>query len=226
MKEFIQYLLYFHAFSGGIALLSGLLAIVTKKGSKNHMLSGEIYFYGMLSVIVTGIFVATYRENIFLQTIAVFSFYMAFTGKRVLRNKKEIITTPLDWGFNVVSLLVGFFMLYLVIVNIGRIGFAGAMPMLLIFGALLTWMALQDAKTMWQKKWVKNDWLYVHISRMGGSFIATSTAFILTNIHFDPAWIMWLTPTIIGTPLMISATRKWKQKLGDSKKKLRSVKPN
>lgn len=219
MKEFIQYTLYFHAFSGGIALLGGILAILTKKGSKNHTLSGEVYFYAMLTVVVTGLIVATYRGNLFLQTIAIFSFYMAFTGKRVLRNKKEIVTSPLDWSFNIISMASGLFMLYLVIVNFAKVGFAGAIPMLLIFGGLLTWMTIQDAITMWKKNWVKNNWLYTHIGRMGGSFIATSTAFLLINISFEPRWIVWLAPTMIGSPLMVVAIGKWKVKLGDRKKK-------
>ncbi len=109
-------------------------------------------------------------------------------------------------------------MLYLVVVNFVRIGFAGAIPMLLVFGLLLTWMSVQDAVKMWRKNWIKNDWLYTHIGRMGGSFIATSTAFILTNIRFEPQWIVWLAPTVIGSPLMASAIKKWKKKLGDVKK--------
>lgn len=217
MENFVQYTLYFHAFSGGIALLSGIIAILTKKGGKKHIISGEIYFYGMLSVVITGLIVASHRGNIFLQTIAIFSFYMAFTGKRVLRNKKEIVSSPLDWGFNILSMLCGLFMLYLVVNNFSRIGFAGAIPMLLVFGILLTWMCIQDALKMWQKKWVKNDWLYTHIGRMGGSFIATSTAFILTNVTFEPRWIVWLAPTVIGSPLMAMAIKKWKKKLGDLK---------
>lgn len=219
MKEIIQYILYLHVFSGGIALLSGILAILTKKGSKNHIISGEFYFYSMLSVVITGLIVASYRDNLFLQTIAIFSFYMAFTGKRVLRNKQEVITSTLDWAFNLVSMGCGVFMIYLVAVNFGRIGFAGAMPMLLIFGSLLTWMTIQDAIKMWKKNWVKNDWLYTHIGRMGGSFIATSTAFLLINISFEPRWIVWLAPTAIGSPLMAAAIGKWKVKLGDRKKK-------
>ncbi|MBL4709836.1 MAG: hypothetical protein JKY48_15495 [Flavobacteriales bacterium] len=221
MKESIQYILYFHAFSGGIALLSGIIAILTKKGSKSHTTSGEIYFYGMLSVVVTGLIVASFRGNIFLQTIAIFSFYMAFTGKRILRNKKAVLSSPLDWAFNIVSMLCGIFMLYLVAVNFVRTGFAGAIPMLFIFGGLLTWMTVQDAIKMWKKNWVKNEWLFTHIGRMGGSFIATSTAFILTNIHFEPQWIVWLAPTLIGSPLMAIAIRKWKIKLGDQKQKVK-----
>ena len=215
MKDFVQYVLYFHAFSGGIALLSGLVAIFTKKGSKNHIFSGEVYFYAMLSVILTSLFVGFYRNNIFLQTIAIFSFYLAFTGKRVLRNKQEVIVKPLDWGINIVAMLVGFFMLYLAVINFIRVGFVGAIPMLTVFGGLLSTMTIQDAVIMGRKKFNKNNWLYTHIGRMGGSFVATSTAFLLTNIHFNPAWVVWLAPTLIGTPLIIVSIKKWKVKMGD-----------
>ena len=213
MKDFIQYTLYLHAFSGGIALLSGLSAIFTKKGRKKHILSGKIYFWSMLVVIITGLIVGFYRGNIFLQTIAIFSFYMAFTGKRTLRNKKVIQPKAIDWVFNIVSMSTASFMLYLGFINLIRIGFAGAVPMLLIFGGLLFSMTFNDAKKMWKKKMVKNAWLLDHISRMGGSFIATSTAFLLVNTQVEPVWLMWLLPTIIGTPLIIASSRKWGKKL-------------
>jgi len=213
MEETIQYILYFHAFSGGIALLSGLLAIATKKGSKKHILSGEIYFWAMFSVIVTGLIVGFYRNNIFLQTIAVFSFYLAFTGKRVLRFKKAIVPQKIDWILLILAISVGGFMLYLGITNFLRVGFVGAIPMLLVFGGLLFWMGIEDGIGLWKKKFVKNEWLFKHIGRMGGSFIATSTAFLLTNIKFDPAWVVWLAPTFIGTPLITYSIRKWKKKM-------------
>ena len=67
------------------------------------------------------------------------------------------------------------------------------------------------------KKFVKNAWLYDHISRMGGSFIATSTAFLLVNIQIEPVWVMWLLPTIVGTPMIVLASRNWKNKLEGKK---------
>ena len=217
MENLIQSVLYFHAFSGAVALISGIVAIISKKGRKTHILSGKFYFWSMLSVIITGLIVGSYRGNLFLQLIAIFSFYMAFTGKQVLRNKKEFIVKPIDWGVNIISLMTGLFMLYLVIINIQKVGFAGVIPMLLVFGFLLSWMAAEDLNKMRKKKFVKNDWLYTHIGRMGGSFIATSTAFLLVNISFEPRWVVWLAPTAIGTPLIIAAIAKWKKKLEPKK---------
>ena len=219
MEKFIDITLILHATSGGFALLSGLLAIATKKGSKKHILSGQVYFWSMLSVIVTGLLVGWYRDNIFLQTIAVFSFYLAFTGKRSLREKKEVKPAPIDWFASTVALLVSLFMLYLVANNIARIGFAGAIPMLLVFGGLLLSMSAGDLMRMFKKKFVKNAWLYTHIGRMGGSFIATSTAFLLVNTSVEPVWVMWLLPTVIGTPMISFSIRNWKKKLEGKRSK-------
>lgn len=213
MEQFIKITLFVHVLSGGIALLSGLGAIFTKKGQKKHILSGSIYFWSMLLVTLTGLVVGLFRGNVFLQTIAVFSFYMAFTGKRVLRYKKAITPTYLDWSANLLALSVSMLMLIWGILILVQNGFVGAAPMLLVFGGLLFSMTINDAIKMRKKKFVKNAWLLDHISRMGGSFIATTTAFLLVNSNVQPQWIMWLLPTVIGTPLIIQASNKWRKKL-------------
>ncbi|MEQ8624936.1 MAG: hypothetical protein RJQ00_12315 [Vicingaceae bacterium] len=209
----IQPILYLHVFSGGTALLAGLIAIATKKGSKQHITSGNIYFWSMLSVIITGLVVGFFRNNIFLQSIAIFSFYMAFTGKRFLRNKKEISPKSIDWFVGVLSALVGLSMLGFGVYFLIKIGFRSAVPMLLVFGFLLSWMTLEDLKRLYYKQFVKGAWLLKHISRMGGSFIATSTAFLLVNTSVEPVWVMWLLPTFIGTPMIVISIRSWTKKL-------------
>jgi len=193
--------------------LSGIGAIFTRKGHKKHILSGQVYFWAMFSVILTALFVGFYRNNIFLQTVAVFSFYMAFTGKRAVRYKKEINPQTIDWIVNIISISVAGFMVYLAIVNALRIGFAGLVPVLFVFGGILLAMSLSDLVKLRKRKFVKNEWLYTHIGRMGGSFIATTTAFLLTNIRFDPGWVVWLAPAAVGTPMIIYSIRNWKGKM-------------
>lgn len=57
-------------------------------------------------------------------------------------------------------------------------------------------------------------WLKKHITGMLGSYIAMVTAIVVVNAmelplfnQFSP-WVAWLTPTIIGTPLIMLAHRK------------------
>jgi hypothetical protein len=74
-------------------------------------------------------------------------------------------------------------------------------------------MTIEDLRRLYLKQFIKGEWLLKHISRMGGSFIATSTAFLLVNTSIEPIWVMWLLPTAIGTPMIIVASRKWRKKL-------------
>ncbi len=213
METLIKYTLILHVFSGGTALISGLIAIFTKKGQKAHINSGLVYFWSMLSVIITGLMVGFYRENLFLQSIAIFSFYMAFTGKRFLRNKKELSPQKIDWFVGILSAMVGLLMLSFGLHYFFLVGFKSVVPMLLVFGFLLSWMTIEDLRRLYLKQFIKGAWLLKHISRMGGSFIATSTAFLLVNTSVEPVWVMWLLPTAIGTPMIVVASRKWRKKL-------------
>jgi hypothetical protein len=212
MENLMSTMLFLHALSGGVSLISGLIAIVAKKGKKLHTKSGLVYYWGMMAVVVTGLILGFYRMNIFILTIAVFSFYMVFTGRRTMAFKKELKPIFIDWFFNMICLLIGLFMAYLAVVNFIRIGFSGSVPMLAVFGFFLTWMCIEDLRIFINKKYLKGQWLLTHIGRMSGSYIATSTAFLVVNVHLQPNWIVWLIPTAVGTPLIFMASRKWKNK--------------
>lgn len=213
METFIQTTLFIHAFAGGLALISGFAAILSKKGQKLHIKSGSIYFWSMMTVIITAIVMALLRDNSFLQSIAVFSFYLAFTGKRLLRYKKAISPKPIDWIISSIALVVAIGMLYAAIETMIQDGFAGAAPVLLVFGFFLFSMSAQDLIKMKRKRFVKNAWIFDHIGRMSGSFIATSTAFIVVNFSMTPAWVLWLLPTAIGTPLIYKVSARWRKRL-------------
>jgi hypothetical protein len=57
------------------------------------------------------------------------------------------------------------------------------------------------------------SWLIKHISMIGGAYIATLTAFLVTNVNFSPAWVIWLAPTIIGSILLARTSKEWRNKL-------------
>jgi hypothetical protein len=49
-----------------------------------------------------------------------------------------------------------------------------------------------------------------HIGMMTGTYIATTTAFLLTALRsLDLGIIVWLTPTAIGVPFIILSTRRF-----------------
>lgn len=48
MEKSIQILIFIHASFGGIALISGLISMIAKKGKNIHKKSGLIFFYSMV----------------------------------------------------------------------------------------------------------------------------------------------------------------------------------
>ena len=104
-------ILFLHALAGGISLIAGFIAIISKKGQQLHIKSGLVYYWAMMAVVVTGLLLGIYKTNVFILTIAIFSFYMVFTGRRILSSKKEINPKLLDWFFNILSLLIALFMI-------------------------------------------------------------------------------------------------------------------
>jgi hypothetical protein len=65
--------------------------------------------------------------------------------------------------------------------------------------ALLGYLA---AKIRWR------GWLQAHISGQGGSYIALTTALLVVNLGAASApLIVWLIPTIVGSPLIVWVNR-------------------
>lgn len=193
MKTAITIFLILHIASGFSALVSGLVAIITKKGHKPHRIAGKIYVVCMLLVAITAIFISVAKQNSFLLHIAIFSFLMTYSGYRAV-TKKLAPPTFTDWLVVTIGMANGVFMI------------VSSNLVLIVFGVVLISLALGDVKLFIslarQKEINSFQWLARHISMMMGSYIATTTAFLVVNAHTNPAWVLWLAPTFIGTPLI------------------------
>ncbi len=99
-----------HIAMGTTALICGAIALSTLKGGGIHKRVGRVYFWSMFGVLVTAMALAILRPNLFLFLLAIFSFYMAFSGTRRTRMKqpaKPGVIAPLDWTIGIVTLITG-----------------------------------------------------------------------------------------------------------------------
>lgn len=196
-------ILVVHVISGFTALFGGLIPMLSKKGSKLHVRSGRLYFWAMFGVLITtiGMFLIKPDRLLFLMLIGVFSFYNVFTGSRKVRFKKKTArATWLDWTVGALVLIAAMVMLgkgihMMFLQNIG-------MAILYsVFGALcflFAFLDLRDFQRLNNGLPMRESWLLMHITGMGGGYIATATAFFVVNIHFLPGLVVWLTPGIVG----------------------------
>lgn len=144
----------------------------------------------------------------FLALIAVFSHYSVFSGYRVLSRKR-----PADEPTKLDYVATG----ALVVTGVGLIGFGASRLLdgvtfgvvLLVFGAISVGFGTRDYRQFRAGHLEPSAWMYEHLSRMGTGYIATVTAFSAVNFVFLPPVARWLWPTIIGTPLIWWAVRRY-----------------
>lgn len=219
-------LLISHATAGGLTLLSGLLAsFVGKKGGKLHRFVGNVFFWSMSWIFVsTLLIVAFVRFNFFLTFIAVFSFYMTFSGVRVLKIKKTMKPLKIDWIAAIITVLFGLTLLIfgirVFIVNPSNSGFGILCLVFGFFTANTAWLNIKGFRraSNQEKMW----WWFAHMNLMGGSFIASITAFLVQNGRLftfigDYGWVLWLLPGAIGAPLIAYWARRYRQQFGIGK---------
>src|SRR5262245_60101406 len=198
----ITALRWIHISAGTIALVLAPLAMLTVKGGRAHRLWGKIYFWAMAVVAVTAVVLALWRPQIFLALLAVFSFYMAFSGYRALSRKRPSEGAgAFDWTAALVTLVVSAALVALGLVRPGPSWQQlGIVPV--VFGALGMILAGLDIGKFIRPPADRNAWWFAHMGGMLGSYIATVSAFSVVNFAFLPTAVRWLWPTLIGTPLI------------------------
>lgn len=190
--------LWVHIAAGMVALVVAPGAMLTQKGGWWHRNWGQMYFWSMAVVAGTALMMSVMRSGIFLGLVAVFSFYLAFTGVRALRRKRpDARATRWDWGAALVALLG----------SVGLILF-GARALMnghtfgvvaLVFGSIGGGLAGKDLWRFWSPPEAERAWFFMHLQRMLAAYIATVSAFSVVNFSFLPPVVRWLWPTVVGT---------------------------
>ena len=157
----------------------------------------------MTLVAITAGIMAPMHQNLFLTLVAVFSFYLAFSGYRAVFRKKTYKTGKapfIDWFF---VLLNGLFSLTLMVFGLTRLSTPFGI-ISTVFGLLGTSMSVKDIFTFIKPSKEKQKWFFDHMIGMIAAYIAALSAFSAVNFNFDwlPTAIQWLWPTILGVPLM------------------------
>ena len=194
METTANLILYAHIAAGFTALAVGPFAMFSAKGGTLHRRAGITYVWAMVAVVVSAVFLAIYRPNMFLLGIAVLSFYLTFSGYRALFHKrlyKGVGVTWLDWTVSGVTLLFG---LGLVVYGV-MTGFS----ILPIFFGILTAVLVSREVRKYAGRVEKGEWFFAHIIGMLSAYIATFTAFAVTNVTFLPEVLVWIIPTVVGS---------------------------
>jgi hypothetical protein len=218
-EKFLSILLVLHIAGGTVALISGLVAMLTSKGSKPHRLAGKIYFGGMTAVFVGAVIVALGHHKDFLLMIGFFSYYLTVRGYRVLflkklnQGQKPVLV---DWVIISVSTI---FILALFGWGIWALTLGSGMGITgIVFGTIGSVFLFQDVRSFIHPPKEKMHWWFTHIGSMAGSYISAVTAFVVVNFQLPQYnWVLWVLPTMIGSVLIAKTIRKYKNEFNKVK---------
>jgi len=212
MRDFLMV----HIAAGGLCLVLAPLALSVRKGSRVHRRLGRIYFWSMGVVAGTALPMALFRPVLFLALIAVLSFYLTFSGYRVLRLKdlaRGGAATAADWAAALVTFAacacLASFALWRPswVQNMGLVA--------IVLGAAGMRATAADLYRFVVKPKDPMFWLYVHLEKFIGSYIAVWTAFSVTALsHVLPqaGIVLWLAPLSIGVPAIIATVVYYKRR--------------
>ena len=160
----------------------------------------------MAGVAATALFLSVVLPILFLALIAIFSFYAAFAGYRILSFKQlshgdkphyiDWLAALLTFGSSTALALIGAFWPRLV----GGMGLIS-----IVFGIIGMALASVSIRTFLCPPQEKQFWWYFHMRDMIASYIAACTAFTVVNLapRFGNVWWIWLGPAMIGVPMSV-----------------------
>ena len=153
----------------------------------------------MVTIFLTAIPMSIISSNIFLFLIAIFSFYLAFSGMRFARNRKGVATT-LDWTAVGLMILSGLGMWILSAIYFSNNN--SQYIVLLVFGFLAIALGYADFRSYKNKTATGKERISRHLTNMMGGTIAVITAVLVVNPPFEPEWVWWVLPTLLITPVI------------------------
>jgi hypothetical protein len=211
----VKMFLTIHVAAGASSFLLAPVALATAKGGKQHKRWGMVYLWSMGIVALTALPLSFFFPVRFLALVAVFSFYFAFSGYRVLRLKELArggSAEPIDWIAGVVTFATSALLAWL---SWFRPHSIEVMPIVgVVFGVIgMSASAKQMLSFVWKPK-EKMFWWYTHLGNFIGSYIAAWSAFSVVTLGpmLGNHWYVWLWPVMVGVPSIAITTAYYQRK--------------
>jgi uncharacterized membrane protein len=188
-----------HVAAGSLALLCGVVALLTPKGGRRHRQAGRIFLYLLAVVVMTGLFgVFIFKRNAFLLVITLLSGYLGYSGFRIIKLKNNRPHVA-DIAAAIITLVAALYFLY----YLSRIGMMWS-PVVIYstVGYLFVVIAYDLARYLIPARYYRNGWLYEHIVKMVSAFSGLLSAFSGTVFpQFQP--YSQILPSVLGTAVYI-----------------------
>jgi len=189
--------LWIHIIAGSVALIIGGIAALAEKGGKLHLRTGFYFAVAMAITAISAVVLSILNYNPFLLSIGFFTAYLVGSGylwaQRIPLARRHVLGRYIGAA----GIITAIGMFYTAIDG------SSWNVVLLVFGSILAIFSGSDA---FRQKPPKNP-IALHGGRMGGAYIAATTAFLVVNVEWTV--VAWLLPTAIGSPLIAISLRRF-----------------
>ena len=212
MPSLSSLLLVAHIIAGSLAVIVGLVALLTPKpvvprAGSAHRKSGKLFLYSMCVVIGTATVLTLISLNPYFAGLTAAATVAVFSGYRVLRRKRPDLDAshrahPVDWIVTLLILAVG--LLLIVLGASGRI--TRNLPVVYSLGVGSVLYAAYDLYRFARPlafPFSENLWLYEHLVKMLGGYFGAVAAFSGSVLVLLPEPWRQLWATSLGQTLAV-----------------------
>jgi len=225
MKSLSSILLVAHIIAGSLAVVVGLVALVTPKpvraAGRAHKKSGRLFLYMMCVVIGTATVLTLITLNPYFAGLTAASAVAVFSGYRVLSRKRPDLDAKqsaraVDWIVTLVILAVGALLIALGAAG----GITKNLPVVYSLGVGSVLYAGYDLYRFARplaRPFSPNLWLYEHLVKMIGGYFGAVAAFSGSVLLLLPEPWRQLWATSLGQTLAVVLVVYYRRKLGTRK---------
>ncbi len=192
-----------HLVIGTLAVVGGFLAMLLPKGKTLHKFAGKIFFYSMLGLCFTGVYLTFARSLQFTFFLAIFSLYLLLTGWYAVARRSNKVNFLDKLGFYVIS-TIGITTLILSVLGWSLNWYypisEPSYPSYLIFVVSSAFIAYWDYQMLTAKVLIGTKRLVRHLWRMYFALFIATTIFLGGNSHVLPEELR--TELILTAPIV------------------------
>jgi hypothetical protein len=190
-----------HIVAGSLALIAGMIALLSRKGDVWHRQAGLVFAIAMLVMTSTGAVMAALKFERISIIAGVLTFYLVATGVLAVRKPVEQSRGTLA-TFMVMAFAIGVFGYAVGFDVTSNPKTAGWAPMFFVFASIALASAAADLRLLRRGTLQGMQRLTRHLWRMGTALTIANLSFFLGQAKFIPAPLNH--PLLRAAPILLS----------------------
>ncbi|WP_223786543.1 hypothetical protein [Marinicella meishanensis] len=189
----VNAMIVMHVILGSLAFIVGAPALLAKKGSPLHVISGQIFFWLMTysAAFTLVVSVMPFHISPSMFQISVMTLYFLIGGVRSLSYRNGNHSLMVDKGMVYMLIVVSVYLFLHPVFVYGELS-----PLRTVFGAVALLFGLIDLWIFHQPEKLKRFWLFSHLAKMLAGYATAVTGFFVAQDILG-GYYNWFTPTVI-----------------------------